>query len=315
MNFEPEKSHSTQSVFVDSLIKFGGKYKNFVVLDGNVSSKLGMDAFDKVFVDRHFKFGNVLDGMVGAAAGFVVRGRFPFVCGYASRLLAGSHDVIRNFICSSNLNVKFVGVNSGLLNGEDGGIYQALDDLALASLIPNMKVICPADVVEAKKAIEFMMLDYGPTYLRLFNSPLPDLYDDKYEFVIGKGNIYKFGSDVCIFAVGSAVHTALEASRILERDGISTMVVNMASISPIDEALIVESAKAVNFVFTVEDHSVVGGLGDKVSSVLAEFYPTRVYKIGVDGFGESGKVDDLYRKYGIDGVSVAEKVIEVVRGG
>ncbi len=314
MIFNPEESVSTQKVFSDFIIKLGDKYKNFVVLDNNVSSKIWLDSFDKVFPDRHFKFGNAFSAVVGSAVSMASLGKVPFVCSYASRVISSSSDLIRNFVCMGNMNVKFVGINAGLLNGEEGAYYQSVDDLAMASLLPNMKVICPADATEARKVIEFMMVDYGPTYLRLFQYPLPTLYDDSYEFSLGKGDIYKVGSDVCLFAIGSGVHFALDASAILEREGISTMVVNMSSFSPIDRGLIVEGAKAVNFVFTVEDHSVNGGLWSKVAEVLAEEYPMRVYKIGVDGFGESGKVDDLCRKYGIDGQSVAERVLEVVRG-
>lgn len=176
-----------------------------------------------------------------------------------------------------------------------------------------MKVLCPADTVETKKALEMMLLDYGPTYLRLFHFPLPDLYDDEHKFVFGKGSIYKYGSDVCLIAVGTGVHTALEAATILEREGIATMVVNMASVKPLDEDLVIECAKQVQHLFTVEDHNVIGGLGSAVAEVLSARYPCKLTRLGMESFGESGKVDDLYRKYRLDGAGIAEQVMEFVR--
>jgi transketolase len=162
--------------------------------------------------------------------------------------------------------------------------------------------------------MDVMMLDYGPTYLRLLHLPLPDLFDNQYKFVFGKGKIYKPGSDVCIFAVGTVMHTALDAAEVLEREGVSTMVVNMSSISPVDKDLIVECAKAVQHVVTVEDHQIVGGLGSAVCEALAEHYPAKVLRLGMDGFAESGKVDDLYRKYKLDGVGIVEQIEEWIKG-
>lgn len=308
MKFNPDIQSSTQKAFAESLVRLGNKYKNFVVLDANVSVPAGTQAFAKSYTDRHFHFGNANRAMVAASAGFTVRGKIPFLCSYALPASGRAWDSIRNFICYPNINVKIVGIHSGILNAEEGVINQSLEDLSLMRSIPNMKVVCPADAVETRKVVEMMMLDYGPTYLRLFHLPLPDLYDDAYQFTFGRGHIYKSGSDVCIFAIGTAVHTALDAADILEREGVSTMVVNMSSLVPIDKDLIVECAKAVSHVVTVEDHQILGGLGTAVSEVLSEYYPVKVTRLGVDGFAESGKVDDLYKKYKLDGVGIAESV-------
>lgn len=313
MRFNPTQQISTERAFTDSLVKLGAKYKNFVVLSANVAAPLGLAAFDKEHPDRHFPFGNAGRAMVGAAAGFVVRGKIPFLCSYGISASGRGWDAVRNYLCSTPLNVKIVGIHAGILNSEEGACNQPLEDVALMRSIPGMKVVCPADAEETRKAVEMMMLDYGPTYLRLMHLPLPNLYDSQYKFVFGKGNIYKSGTDICIFAMGTTVHTALDAAEILGRKGKSVMVVNMASIAPFDEDLVVECAKAVNHVVTVEDHQIVGGLGSAVCETLATHYPMKVLRLGMDGFGESGKVDDLYRKYGLDGVGIAEKIGEVLK--
>jgi transketolase len=313
MIYNPDVQLSTQKAFAENLVKLGSKYKNVVVLDSNMSAVIGTQKFAKVFPDRHFNFGNAVENMYGAATGFTVRGKLPFVCAYALAATAQSSDQIRNYICYPNLNVKIVGANAGLLNGQEGATNQALEDIAMMRSLPNMKVVCPADAVETRKALEVMMLDYGPTYLRLFHLPLPELYDDAYKFVFGKGHIYKYGSDVCLLALGTAVHTSLEAAKILERAGISAMVVNMASIKPIDEDLIIECAKQVQHLFTVEDHNIIGGLGSAVSEVLCSRHPCKLVRLGMEGFGESGKIDDLYRKYHLDGQGIADQVMESIK--
>jgi transketolase len=312
MGFTSDNQNSVQRVFTETLVKLGDKYKNFVVLNANVGTPLNIQKFTKVFPERHFNFGNAGRAMVGAAAGFVARRKTPFLCSYAVAATGRGFDSIRSFLCKEQLNLKIVGINSGIFNAREGSVNQALEDMAIMRTIPNMKVVCPADSVETASAVEAMMLDYGPTYLRLMHNPLPNLYDENYNFEFGQGNIYKQGEDVCIFAIGTCVHTALDAASILERKGLSTMVVNMSSLSPFDEDLVVECARAVQYVVTVEDHNVVGGLGSAVCEVLCDKYPIKVLRLGMDGFGESGKVDDLFRKYGLDGEGIAERVLERV---
>jgi len=307
--FNPEVQSSTQKAFVDSLVKFGGKYKNFVVFNSNIGSSLNLQKFAKTYPDRYFTFGNAGRSMFGASAGFATRGKVPFII-YSASAFGCSLDLVRNFLAFGQMNVKVVGINAGLLNSPEGAINQSLEDVSAMRSIPGMKVVCPADSMEVASLMEVMMLDYGPTYLRLMHLPLPVLYSDDYKFVFGKGSIYKSGSDVCIFAYGTSVHTALDAAKILEREGKSTMVVSMSSVSPIDEDLIVECAKAVSTVVTVEDHQIVGGLGSAVSEVLSTYYPMKVLRIGMNGFSESGRIDDVFRKYGLDGVGIAERITE-----
>lgn len=313
MIYNPDIQLSTQKAFADSILRLGGKFKNVVVLDSNMSALIGTQSFVKAYPDRHFNFGNAVRNMIAAATGFTVRGKIPFVCSSALDVTAKGWEQIRNYICYPNLNIKIIGANAGILNAQEGATNQALEDITIMRALPNMKVVCPADAVEARKVLEVMMLDYGPTYLRLFNLPLPELYGDDHIFVFGKGHIYKYGSDVCLFGVGTGLHMSLEAAKILEREGVSTMVVNMASIKPIDEDLIIECAKQVKYLVTVEDHNINGGLGSAVSEVLASRYPCKVLRLGMGGFGESGKVDDLYKKYRLDAEGVAEQVLDLMR--
>ena len=303
-----DEGASTAKAFGDALSKFGAKYRNVVVLDANAGRFLNLGAFARAFPDRYFNFGNAESNMITAAAGFSVRGKVPFVCSFSMFITGRAWEQVRNALCYPNLNVKLVGAYSGILCGEDGATYQALEDIAITRALPNMKVICPADMTETRHAVEAAINDFGPTYMRLANKISPPLYDESYKFAIGKGHIYKAGTSVCIFSCGNTLHSSLETASMLERDGISTMVVNLSSIKPIDANLIVECSKQAQQVVTVEDHQIVGGLGSAVAEVLSVYYPVKVLRIGMDGFGESGKTADLYRKYRLDATGIYEQI-------
>jgi len=290
------------------MLRLGSKYKNVVVLDANAGRFLNLGAFARAFPDRYFNFGNAESNMIGAAAGFTVRGKVPFLCSFSMFITGRAWEQIRNAVAYPHLNVKFVGAFSGILCGEDGATYQALEDVALMRAIPNMKVACPADGVETKQILEAMMNDYGPTYLRLANKPSVNLYDETHAFEFGKAHVYRAGTDVCIFTYGDTFHSSLKAAELLERDGVSTMVVNVSSLKPLDEAMVIECAKQASKVVTVEDHQITGGLGSAVMEVLSGSYPSKVVRLGMDGFGESGKSEDLYRKYRLDAVGIYEQV-------
>jgi transketolase len=313
MKYNPDIQHSTQKAFADTLLRQSGKFRNAVLLVANSVVASGLQNFSKSYPERFFNFGNAVETMFAAAAGFTARGKAPFIVTSALTATGKSWDQIRNYICASNLNVKIIGTHAGLLRAEEGVFHQALEDVALMRVLPNMKVICPADAMETKSAIEAVIMDYGPTYVRLMHQPLPELYNDEYTFRFGHGNIYRHGTDVCIFAIGTGLHMALEAANILDRDGISAMVINMSSVKPIDSDLIVECAKQITNLVTVEDHNVTGGLGSAVMEVLGTEYPAKVLRIGMEGFGESGKVDDLFKKYRMDAVGIAEQVTEWIK--
>jgi len=303
---------STAKAFGDALMKLGAKYKNMVVLDANAGRSLNLAGFARAFPDRYFNFGNAESNMIGAAAGFTVRGKIPLVCSFSMFITGRAWEEIRNAVAYPLLNVKFIGAFSGILCGEDGATYQALEDVALMRAIPNMKIACPADSVQTKQVLETMMNDYGPTYLRLANSAMNNLYDDDRKFEFGKGDVYRAGTDVCIFSYGDSFHSSLRAAEILERDGVSTMVVNLASLKPLDEALVIECAKQASHVFTIEDHQVGGGLGSAVAEVLTTSYPCKLTRLGMDGFGESGKAEDLYKKYRLDPLGIYEQVRDLI---
>ena len=307
MLYNPDIQASTQKAFSEALGRLGYKYKNLVVLNSNMSDTSAVQNFSKAFPERVFHFGNGVDAMMGAACGFTVRGKLPFISTCA--INSGRNwGMVRNYICYPNLNVKIAGFRAGLLNSDEGATLQSLEDVALMSAIPNMKVLCPADPVETRKMLEAVAEDYGPTYIRLSHAPVPDLYDESYKFEIGRGQIYKPGTDVCIFTYGVGC-IWLWTAQSLEREGVSVMVVNISSLKPIDENLIVECAKAVNRVYTVEDHSINGGLGTAVAEVLSANYPVKVRRMGMAGFGETGKVDDLFKKYKLNAAGIFDTIM------
>lgn len=312
MLYNPDVQSSTQKAFFETLLKWGGKFKNTCILHSNMGSTLGLQNFTKAYPDRIFNFGNNLNTLISAACGMTIRGKIPLVCSVSDALTGRNWQAIRSLVCYPNLNIKFIASHGGILSGPDGAGIQALEDISIMRPLPNMKVVCPADANETKKVGEMIMLDYGPTYVRLSHLPFPELYDNDHAFEFGKANIYKGGSDVCIFSYGTTLHTSLEAAQILEREGISTMVVNVASIKPLDEGLVVECAHQIPHLVTVEDHLINGGLGSAVAEVLSEKYPAKLLRLGMKTFGESGNVDDLYKKYRLDGVGIAEQIMEKI---
>lgn len=315
MHFVKGDKVSTLDAFSEAICTFGGRNKKVVVMnaDTNLDSKTGK--FENSYPDRHFNFGNAESNMVNTAAGFAVRGKIPFASSYAVFVTGKPWEHIRNSICLPNLNVKLVGTHSGLLTGQEGAIFQALEDISIMRAIPNMKVISPADAVETYLAVDEMIKDFGPTYLRLGHIEVPVLYSSDHKFRIGYGDILNFGEDICLIATGTMVHIALEVAKLLEKeDGLRAMVINISSINPIDEKLIIDCAKKTKLLITLEDHGIVGGLGSAVSEVVSENYPARVHKIGMEKFGESGKAADLYKKYALDVQGVYEKVAEKFKG-
>lgn len=300
---------ATRAAFGEAIAELGAKYRNIMVLDADLASSTKTLKFAQAFPSRHFNIGIAEQNMMSIAAGMAIKGKIPFACTFAIFATGRAWEQIRNGIAYPNLNVKVVGSHSGIMTGEDGATHQALEDIAVMRAIPNMKVFCPADAYETKAVIASMCEDFGPVYLRLGRSAVPVLYDEKYRFKPGKGDVLRDGTDVTIFAVGSTVSRALSAAEILESQGVSARVCNMCSIKPIDEDLILESARTTKKLFSVEDHQIIGGLGSAIAEVLAEAgsgIPLK--RIGMHKFGESGKDEDLYRKYGLD----AEGIVKVV---
>ncbi|MBP9718079.1 transketolase family protein [Candidatus Gracilibacteria bacterium] len=302
---------ATRKAFGEALVVAGDKYKNLVVLDADLTTSVMAHFYEKKFPERHFNIGISEQDLVDTAAGMAMAGKLPIACSFSIFLTGLAWQQIRNAICYPNMNVKLVGSHGGIQLGEDGATHQALEDFAIMRVIPNMKVFCAADAVEMKKMLPAVLEDYGPAYIRLGRQPVPVLYDDSYEFKIGKGSVLMDGDDVGIIAIGSLVGSAYLAAQKLRDEGISVRVVNMSTLKPIDARLIEETARKVGVLVTAEDHQTTGGLAGAVAEVLCETYPRTFYRIGMhDRFGESGKTADLYKKHKLDADGVYEQIKE-----
>lgn len=300
---------ATRKAFGEALALAGEKYKNLVVLDADLTTSVMAHFFEKKFPDRHFNIGISEQDLVDTSAGFAMAGKLPIACSFAIFLTGIGWQQIRNAVCYPNLNVKFFGSHGGIQIGEDGATHQALEDFAVMRVIPNMKVFCPADAVEMKKMLPVILQDYGPTYVRLGRQPVPVVYDENYEFKIGKGSVLAEGDDVGIIAIGSLVGSCVQAAERLQKEGVSVLVVNMSSLKPIDAKLIQETAEKVKMLVTAEDHQISGGLAGAVAEVLCQTKPRTFHRIGMhDAFGESGKTADLYKKYKFDAEGVYNQV-------
>lgn len=302
---------ATRKAFGEALVLAGEKYKNLVVLDADLTTSVMAQFFEAKFPERHFNIGISEQDLVDTAAGLSMAGKIPIAASFSIFLTGLAWQQIRNGICYPNLNVKLVGSHGGIQIGEDGATHQALEDLAIMRVIPNMKVFCPADAIEMKKMLPVILDDYGPCYIRLGRQPVPVVYDDSYEFHIGKGSVLHEGDDIGIIAIGSLVGSALAAAEKFKQEGVSVRVVNMSSLKPIDMGLIEETARKVQMLVTAEDHQTSGGLAGAVAEVLTQTRPRTFHRIGMhDRFGESGKTADLYRKYRFDAEGVYEQLKE-----
>ena len=307
------KKIATRQSYGESLRDFAEEYPNLVVLDADLSNATKTGTFKKAYPDRFINCGIAESNMMSIAAGLSTTGLIPFASTFAMFAAGRAYEQVRNSIGYPHLNVKIGATHAGISVGEDGASHQCLEDLALMRMIPGMVVMCPADDTEARKAIK-AALDYvGPVYIRFGRAAVPVVFDENYKFEIGKGAILREGTDVTIVANGLCVASALEAADKLAADGISAEVINICTIKPLDDDLIVASAKKTGKVVTAEEHSIIGGLGGAVAECLAEKCPTPMYRIGVrDRFGESGPAGELLHKYMLDGEGVYKQVKEFV---
>ncbi len=308
------KKIATRESYGNALKELGEKYQDLVVLDADLAGATKTSTFQKAFPDRHIDCGIAEGNMMGIAAGIATTGKVPFASTFAMFAAGRAFEQIRNSIGYPHLNVKIGATHAGISVGEDGATHQCNEDIALMRVIPGMTVICPADDVEAKAAVEAAYLHDGPVYLRFGRLAVPVINDEEsYHFEIGKGITLKEGKDVTLVATGLCVSEALEAALMLEKEGIDAEVINIHTIKPIDEELLVASAGKTGKVVTIEEHSVLGGLGGAVSEVLGTKCPVPTLRIGIeDTFGESGPAAELIKKYGIDAESICRKVKEFV---
>ena len=306
------KKIATRESYGATLKELGAEYPNLVVLDADLAASTKTGVFMKEYPDRHIDCGIAEANMMGIAAGLSLVGKIPFVSSFAMFAAGRAFEQVRNSIGYPHLNVKIGATHAGITVGEDGASHQCNEDIALMRSIPGMVVMCPADDVEARAAVRAAVEHNGPVYMRFGRAAVPVINDKPdYKFEIGKGNIVREGTDVTIVATGICVDSALGAAEKLAANGISAEVVSICTIKPLDDDLIVQSAKKTGKVVTVEEHSVIGGLGAAVCECLSTYLPTPVKRLGMqDVFGESGSASDLVKKYGLDAEGVYKSVKE-----
>ena len=298
---------ATRDAYGKALAQLGAENENIVVLDSDLSKSTKTANFGEAFPHRFFNIGIAETDMVGTAAGLAAAGKIPFASTFAVFATGRAYDQIRASVAYPRLNVKIAATHAGLTVGEDGATHQMNEDIALMRALPNMTVIVPADGPEAAAATRYAAKYDGPVYLRLGRPGVPIVNGDDYEFQPGKGTVLRDGDDLVIFACGYMVHLALAAAAELMDHGISTGVVNIHTIKPLDTETIVKYARRCGAVITAEEHSIIGGLGGAVAEVLGEEHPTPMVRIGVrDIFGESGKPAELVEKYGLTAANIVQ---------
>ncbi|MEE0107201.1 MAG: transketolase family protein [Lachnospiraceae bacterium] len=304
------KKIATRDSYGNALASLGREHENLVVLDADLAAATKTGIFKKEFPERHIDCGIAEANMIGIAAGLASTGKVPFCSSFAMFAAGRTFEQIRNSVGYPHLNVKIGATHAGLSVGEDGATHQCNEDIALMRTIPGMTIINPSDDVEAKAAVKAAYEMEGPVYLRFGRLAVPVINDrDDYKFEIGKGVVLKEGTDLTLIATGLEVAESLAAAEKLEADGISVEVINMHTIKPLDVDLVVRSAAKTGKVVTVEEHSIIGGLGSAVAEVLAEKQPAKLLRIGVeDRFGESGPALKLLEKYELDAAGIYKKV-------
>ena len=305
---------ATRESYGEALAELGDEYDNLCVFDADLAAATKTSIFKKKFPDRFFDCGIAEANMMGVAAGMAASGKIPFASTFAMFAAGRAYEIVRNSIGYPHLNVKIGATHAGISVGEDGATHQCNEDIALMRTIPGMTIINPADDIEAKAAVRAAVEFYGPVYMRfgrlavpVFNNP------ETYKFELGKGIKLRDGKDIAIIATGLMVNEAIEAAKVLSAKGIDAAVINIHTIKPIDKDIIIEAAKNTGLVLTVEEHSVIGGLGSAVSEVLSENYPTKVIRIGVnDVYGHSGPAVDLLKGFGLSSENIIKTAVEAV---
>lgn len=308
------KEMATREAYGKALVELGKTNKDVVVLDADLSKSTKTNMFSKEFPNRFFEMGIAEQNLMGTAAGLAASGKIPFASTFAMFATGRAFEIIRNSVCYPKLNVKVCATHAGITVGEDGASHQALEDIACMRTIPNMTVINPSDGVSAEAAIKAVAEYKGPVYVRLGRAKVPTIYNEnEFKFEIGKGIELTEGNDVTIIATGIMVSKALEASEKLKEEGISARVIDIHTIKPIDKGIIIKAAKETKGIVTAEEHNIIGGLGSAVAEIVVENSPVTMKRVGVeDTFGESGKPNDLMKKYGLTVENIMNKVKEIV---
>ena len=304
---------ATREGYGAALVKLGDKYDNLIVMDADLAAATKTGMFKKAFPDKFYDAGIAESNMIGIAAGLAATGHIVFASSFAMFAAGRAFEQVRNSIGYTHLNVKIGATHAGISVGEDGASHQCCEDIALMRTIPGMVILNPADDVEAEKAV-FAAAEYeGPVYLRFGRLAVPRIFDEDYDFQIGKGVELTEGNDVAIIATGLMVNEALMAAEELKKEGINARVINMATIKPLDKDIVIKAAKETGAIVTAEEHNVIGGLGGAVSEVICENYPVPVVKLGVeDTFGRSGPAVELLHLYGLDAEHIVAKAKQAI---
>lgn len=306
------KKIATRESYGAALAQYGEKY-DIIVMDADLSKSTKTDTFKKKFPDRFINCGIAEANMLSTAAGLSTCGKIVFASSFAMFAAGRAFEQIRNSICYPKLNVKIGATHAGISVGEDGATHQCLEDIGIMRTLPNMVVINPADDVESKKAVEAAIKHQGPVYLRFGRLAVPVLYDDSYEFEIGKGVMLREGTDVTLVATGLLVETALNAAELLKNEGISARVINIHTIKPIDKEILIKASLETGALVTCEEHNIIGGLGSAVAEVLSENAPAPLTRIGTqDVFGRSGKPAELFEVYGLTAEAICQSAKKAI---
>jgi transketolase len=301
---------SSRVAFGEAIAELGSQFKNVVVLDADLSKSTMSNIFAKKFPERFFEMGIQEQNMIGTAAGMALCGMIPFICSF-SCFVVGRFETIRLSVAYSKTNVKIIGTHSGIGIGEDGYSQMGLEDIALMRTLPGMVVLQPADEIETKQIIKYVIENAGPAFIRLTRQNLDEVHSSTYKFEFGKGDMLLNGEDATLFCTGGVVGHSLKAALELKKEGINIRLVNIPTIKPIDEEIIVRCARETKKIFTIEDHSIIGGLGSAVCEVISEHHPAKVKRLGMlDKFGESGSPEGLYEKYGFDANGIYKSIKE-----
>jgi len=306
-----EEKIATRQSYGEALAKLGKEYENIVVLDADLSSATKTNIFAKECPDKFFDIGISEQDMMSTAAGFATCGKIPYASTFAVFASGRAYDQIRNSICYPNLNVKICATHAGITVGEDGATHQMLEDIGMMRALPNMTVISPSDDIQTKWAIEEASKINGPVYVRLCRLATPVIYEENQKFEIGKAVQIGEGTDATIIATGVTVSEAIKAKEKLENKGVNVRVLDIHTIKPIDKETIIKCAKETKKIITIEDHSIIGGLGSSVCEVLSEEYPCKVIRMGIkDTFGKSGKAQELMKYFEITADDIIKNVID-----
>ena len=308
-----ESKKSIREAFGKKLAELGAKNKNIVVLDADLSCSTQTKFFAKECPERFFNVGIAEQNLISTAAGFALEGKIPFAATFAVFATGRTYDQIRSSVCYQKANVKIIGTHGGITVGEDGATHQALEDVSLMRGLPNMMVIVPVDSKECEQAVEFAAEHEGPVYIRVSRTNLPDIHDESYKFNLYKANLIREGKDISIISNGDIFAEVCKATELLVSKGVSVELISMPVVKPLDTETIVASAKKTGKVFTVENHSIYGGIGSAVAEVLSEKYPTKIIRIGMnDEFGQSGTPAELLKYYKLDADGIVNRVLEAI---